>query len=429
MSSALVGISPTPVEVPPVVHILAGRLRPGTTVVPVWRNEYGGFTARLEDPRTASGAATSRTAPDPFPGSRYSSGQRLQNQHSGGRRLRSPRPGHRYAKCSYLKWVPRSSSCPDPVAEADRLIWAGTFTAVPRVLDVGRDAHGAWLLTEAVEAGDAIATSAIEPRWRILAQRSAIAIGMGLRRFHDALPTDTCPFIRTAELRVAALRGVGLGPAVAPAASTVPAASAAPAASASGITSPAVISGVSTVPAHRGNPPPEPAASASPATFSTSSASAAPRVSSASSAPSASSASGAPSAPGVPSAPTGQDRGRFPAALADPPPVDRLVVCHGDATVPNTLLDGAGRFAAHVDVGDLGVADRWSDIAVTTRSVTRRYGPGLEPLVLAAYGVAPDPDRTAYYRALWDAEEAVRVRRAERPRRRTGPQHHLRRAS
>jgi kanamycin kinase len=70
------------------------------------------------------------------------------------------------------------------------------------------------------------------------------------------------------------------------------------------------------------------------------------------------------------------------------------VVCHGDATVPNTLLDRVGRFAAHVDVGDLGVADRWSDIAVTTRSVTRRYGAGLEPLVLAAYGVAPDPERT-----------------------------------
>ncbi|MFE7507118.1 phosphotransferase [Promicromonospora sp. NPDC057488] len=276
--------------------------------------------------------------------------------------------------------MPRSSSCPDPVGEADRLIWAGTFTAVPRVLDVGRDAHGSWLLTEAVEADDAVATSAIEPRWRTLAQRSAIAIGMGLRRFHDALPTDTCPFIRTAELRVATLRGVGLGPAAGSATSPVPAASAA-----------SRITALSTSPM-----PPAP----SPANAAT-----------------------------APNAATTPDRGRFPAALADPPPVDRLVVCHGDATVPNTLLDSAGRFAAHVDVGDLGVADRWSDIAVTTRSVTRRYGPGLEPLVLAAYGVAPDPERTAYYRALWDVEEALRVRRAERPRRQTGPQHHLRRAS
>ncbi|MFD7311312.1 phosphotransferase [Promicromonospora sp. NPDC059942] len=279
MSSTVVGISPTPVEVPPVMHDLAGRLRPAVTVVPVWRNEYGGFTARLED----------RRAPGPA-------------SDTAGR-------------SAYLKWVPRSSTCPDPFAEADRLTWAGSFTAVPRVLAVGRDPRGSWLLTETVEVNGTLATSAVEPRWRALAKRSAIAVGLGLRRFHDTLPTDTCPFVRTAQLRVAAL-------------------------------------------------PTDTAARASITT-----------------------------------------------TLGDPPPVDRLVVCHGDATVPNTLLDRAGRFAAHVDVGDLGVADRWSDIAVTTRSVTRRYGPGLEPLVLAAYGVAPDPERTRYYRALWDAEEALRVRR------------------
>ncbi|MGW2094163.1 phosphotransferase [Promicromonospora sukumoe] len=301
MSSALVGISPTPVEVPPVVHDLAGRLRPVATVVPVWRNEYGGFTARLEDcaqledRRNTPGRTTSRAA----------------------------------GRSSYLKWVPRGSACPSPLAEADRLVWAGSFAPLPRVLDAGRDRHGSWLLTEAVERGGAIATSAIEPRWRSQAKRSAIAIGLGLRRLHDLLPVDTCSFVRTAELRVAALTRS--------AAVTL-----------------------------RGTP------------------------------------------------------------WGDPPPVDRLVVCHGDATVPNTLLDRAGRFVAHVDVGDLGVADRWSDIAVTTRSVTRRYGPGLEPLVLAAYGVAPDPVRTSYYRALWDAEEAVRVRRvARRPDRRG----YLRRAS
>jgi kanamycin kinase len=31
------------------------------------------------------------------------------------------------------------------------------------------------------------------------------------------------------------------------------------------------------------------------------------------------------------------------------PPIDRLVVYHGDACAPNTLLDAAGRFLAHVD--------------------------------------------------------------------------------
>lgn len=272
MSNALVGIGPTPVEVPSVVHDLAERLRSGATVVPVWRNEYGGLTVRLET-------------------------------ECGSRR-------------SYLKWVPDGAPCPDPLAEADRLVWAASFTRVPRVLDAGRDAKGSWLLTAAVEVRGEIASSAIEPRWHDRAERSAIAIGIGLRRFHDALPTDTCPFVRGAETRVATLTAA-LGTA---------------------------------------------------------------------------------------------ERARTAVALGTPPPVDRPVVCHGDATVPNTLLDGAGRFVAHVDVGDLGVADRWSDIAVTTRSVTRRYGPGLEPLVLAAYGVAPDRERTAYYRALWDAEESVRVR-------------------
>jgi kanamycin kinase len=277
VSSALVGISPTPVEVPPVVHALAGRLRSEATVVPVWRNEYGGITVRLEEPQPAADTS------------------------------------------SYLKWVPPGAACPDPLAEADRLVWADSFAALPRVLDAGRDTYGSWLLTAAVEVDGAVATSAIEPQWQGLAARSAIAIGVGLRRFHDALPTDTCPFVRTAQLRVAALT---TGP-------TAPLAAA--------------------------------------------------------------------------------ERATIAAALGSPPPVDRLVVCHGDATVPNTLLDGVGRFAAHVDVGDLGVADRWSDIAVTTRSVTRRYGAGLEPLVLAAYGVAPDPERTTYYRALWDVEEAARV--------------------
>jgi kanamycin kinase len=317
VSSALVGISPTPVEVPPVVHALAERLRNGATVVPVWRNEYGGLTVRLEDrPAGHDLAREPVLRPDRVPARRPA---QLTNPRPAGGGRRSA--GHK-RRSSYLKWVPRGAPCPDLLAEADRLVWAGSFTPVPRVLDAGRDLHGSWMLTAAVEVGGAVATSAIEPQWRTRAERSAIAVGVGLRRFHDALPTDTCPFVRTAETRAAALAAEPAGPARTTTRSRL-----------------------------RPRPP-----------------------------------------------------------VGSPPPVDRLVVCHGDATVPNTLLDHVGRFAAHVDVGDLGVADRWSDIAVTTRSVTRRYGPGLEPLVLAAYGVAPDHERTTYYRALWDAEEAARAR-------------------
>jgi kanamycin kinase len=88
--------------------------------------------------------------------------------------------------------------------------------------------------------------------------------------------------------------------------------------------------------------------------------------------------------------------------LADPPPVDALVVCHGDACAPNTLLADDGRFCGHVDLGSLGVADRWADLAVATWSTTWNYGPGWERPLLDAYGVVCDPDRTRYYRLLYD---------------------------
>jgi kanamycin kinase len=90
------------------------------------------------------------------------------------------------------------------------------------------------------------------------------------------------------------------------------------------------------------------------------------------------------------------------ARLADPPPVDRLVVCHGDACAPNTLLDDDGVWSGHVDLGTLGVADRWADLAVATWSLDWNYGPGRQPVLLAAYGIEPDPVRIAYYRLLWD---------------------------
>ncbi|MFD9129607.1 phosphotransferase [Kitasatospora sp. NPDC059571] len=88
-------------------------------------------------------------------------------------------------------------------------------------------------------------------------------------------------------------------------------------------------------------------------------------------------------------------------ALADAPPADGPVVCHGDACAPNTLVGEDGRCSGHVDLGALGVADRWADLAVATWSTRWNYGPGWERPLLDAYGIAPDPDRTAYYRLLW----------------------------
>ncbi len=92
-----------------------------------------------------------------------------------------------------------------------------------------------------------------------------------------------------------------------------------------------------------------------------------------------------------------------PAAFRDAPQIDRLVVAHGDACMPNTLIDADGRWTAHVDLALLGTADRWADIAVASMSTEWNYGPGWEDALIEAYGVEPDRERLAYYRDLWNA--------------------------
>ncbi len=89
--------------------------------------------------------------------------------------------------------------------------------------------------------------------------------------------------------------------------------------------------------------------------------------------------------------------------LGPVPPVDRLVVCHGDACAPNTLVDARGRFVAHVDVGSAGVADRWADLAVASWSLEWNFGEGWGVPFFAAYGIEPDAERIRFHRRLWDA--------------------------
>jgi aminoglycoside phosphotransferase len=86
-----------------------------------------------------------------------------------------------------------------------------------------------------------------------------------------------------------------------------------------------------------------------------------------------------------------------------PPPLD-LVVCHGDACAPNTLISRDGSWAAHVDLGNLGVADRWADLAVAAWSTVWNYGHGWENAVYESYGIKPDLDKIRYYRLLWALE-------------------------
>lgn len=86
---------------------------------------------------------------------------------------------------------------------------------------------------------------------------------------------------------------------------------------------------------------------------------------------------------------------------ASAPPDEDLVVCHGDFCPPNVLL-ADGRVTGFVDLGELGAADRWWDVAVGAWSVGWNFGVELEPLFYESYGIEPDPGRIRFFRLLYD---------------------------
>ena len=221
----------------------------GAALTPVWRNEYGGLTFRTDDRR-------------------------------------------------FIKFGMRNAES-SLAGEAQRLEWAGRFTPVPHVLEVGGDDTHEWIVTGAL-AGE----SAVAPRCVAEPATAVRAVGEGLRALHEALPVIGCPFDWRVPSRIANARGRGI---------------------------------------------------------------------------------------------------RVPDALREPPTIDRLVVCHADACCPNTLIGDDGRWTAHVDLGLLGVGDRWGDIAVASMSTEWNYGSGWEDALIEAYGVEPDRERLSYYRELWNA--------------------------
>ncbi len=86
---------------------------------------------------------------------------------------------------------------------------------------------------------------------------------------------------------------------------------------------------------------------------------------------------------------------------ATAPPDEDLVVCHGDFCPPNALLcDGV--VTGYVDLGELGVADRWWDVATGGWSSCWNFGDELEAVFYDSYGIAPDPARIRFFRLLYD---------------------------
>ncbi|GAB3209289.1 aminoglycoside 3'-phosphotransferase [Marinactinospora endophytica] len=88
------------------------------------------------------------------------------------------------------------------------------------------------------------------------------------------------------------------------------------------------------------------------------------------------------------------------------PEGEDAVICHGDLTLDNVLVDPVTLdWSGVVDVGRLGVADRHQDLALACRELAAdadgRFGPPFVRAFLEHYGShLVDPDRLDYYRLL-----------------------------
>ncbi|MEZ5227573.1 MAG: phosphotransferase [Acidimicrobiales bacterium] len=77
------------------------------------------------------------------------------------------------------------------------------------------------------------------------------------------------------------------------------------------------------------------------------------------------------------------------------PGTEDIVLCHGDPSLPNLLIDPG--VVGWVDVGRLRLADRHLDLAVAQYSIHRNFGPDAVFAFFEAYDLDPDLVRIDHY--------------------------------
>ncbi len=77
-----------------------------------------------------------------------------------------------------------------------------------------------------------------------------------------------------------------------------------------------------------------------------------------------------------------------------------LVFTHGDYCLPNIILLNS-RVNGFIDLGRAGIADRYNDLAIASRSIRYNLGPDMETLFFESYGLGRvDREKIAYYRLM-----------------------------
>ena len=89
----------------------------------------------------------------------------------------------------------------------------------------------------------------------------------------------------------------------------------------------------------------------------------------------------------------------FKELISTKPRDEDLVFTHGDYCAPNIIFD-KGKLSGFVDWSSAGVADRFQDIALLTRSVRYNFGGNCEEKVFEIYGIKPNREKIQFYRLL-----------------------------
>lgn len=86
--------------------------------------------------------------------------------------------------------------------------------------------------------------------------------------------------------------------------------------------------------------------------------------------------------------------------ISNRPVMEELVFTHGDFCLPNIIMENK-RIGGFIDWGRAGIADKYQDVALAIRSISRNFGKEYVPFFLEGYGISDlDKSKVNYYQLM-----------------------------